>query len=240
MGIKIAPDIFQNVMSKLTQDMEYVKAYLDDLLILTDKSFNDHLTKLEMVLTRLSTAGMRVNASKSEFIAVQIEYLGYWITRRGTQPVYNKVETILKIKAPTTKKELRHFIDIVTYNSDIWFCRSELLAPLTSLTSSKIKFEWLPTHQQAFDKIKKVIETEVLLSQPDFDKPFHIYTDASDHQLGEVIMQDKKPLAFYSRKLNAAQRRYTITERDLLSSIETCQENLKELARLSNYGQYRP
>jgi RNase H-like domain found in reverse transcriptase len=71
---------------------------------------------------------------------------------------------------------------------------------LTSLTSSKVKFEWPPTHQLAFDKIKKVIETEVLLSYPDFGKPFHIYTDASDHQLGA----DKKPLAFYSRKLNTA------------------------------------
>jgi RNase H-like domain found in reverse transcriptase len=47
--------------------------------------------------------------------------------------------------------------------------------------------------QQAFDKIKTVIETEVLLANPDFDKPFHIYTDASDHQLGAVVMQDKSP-----------------------------------------------
>jgi RNase H-like domain found in reverse transcriptase len=106
----------------------------------------------------------------------------------------------------------------------MWFCRSELLAPLTCLTSSKVNFEWLPTHQLAFDKIKKVIETEALLSYPDFDKPFHIYTDASDHQLGAVIMQDKKPLAFYSRKLNAAKRRYATTERELLSTIETCKE----------------
>jgi hypothetical protein len=63
MGIKIAPDVFQNVMSKLVQDMEYVKTYLDDLLILTNSSFKDNLLKLEMVLARLSTAGMRVNAS---------------------------------------------------------------------------------------------------------------------------------------------------------------------------------
>jgi hypothetical protein len=61
MGIKIAPDVFQNVMSKLVQDMEYIKIYLDDLLILTNSSFKDHLLKLEMVLARLSTAGMRVN-----------------------------------------------------------------------------------------------------------------------------------------------------------------------------------
>jgi hypothetical protein len=61
MGIKIAPDVFQYVMSKLVQDMEYVKTYLDDLLILTNNSFKDHLLKLEMVLARLSTADIRVN-----------------------------------------------------------------------------------------------------------------------------------------------------------------------------------
>jgi hypothetical protein len=89
-------------------------------------------------------------------------------------------------------------------------------------------FEWHSSHKQAFDKIKKVIGTEVLLCYPDFNKPgfFHLYTDTSDHQLGAVIMQDKKPIAFYSRKLNTAQKRYTTTERhkELLSAIETCKE----------------
>jgi hypothetical protein len=51
-----SPQIFfQNFMSTLVQDMEYVKTYLDDLLILTNSSFKDHLLKLEMVLARLST-----------------------------------------------------------------------------------------------------------------------------------------------------------------------------------------
>jgi hypothetical protein len=49
------PDVFQNVMSKIVQDMEYMKTYLDDLLILTNRIFKDHLLKLEMVLSRLST-----------------------------------------------------------------------------------------------------------------------------------------------------------------------------------------
>ena len=225
MGIKTAPDVFQNVMSKLTQDMEYVKTYLDDLLILTNKTFKDHLLKLELVLARLSTAGMRANASKSKF------YLGYWITRQGIQPVHYKIEAILKMKAPKTRKELRQFIGIVNYYRDMWFRRSDLLAAWISLTSSKVKFEWLSTHQQAFDKIKKVIRTEVLLSYPDFNKPFQIYADASDHQLGAVIMQDEKPIVFYSRKLNTAQRRYTTTERELLSTIETCKEYKNILPR---------
>jgi hypothetical protein len=71
---------------------------------------------------------------------------------------------------------------------------------LTSLTSSKVKFEWQSSHQQAFDKIKKVIGTEELLCYTDFNKPFHLYTDAQDHQLGAVIMQEKNPKAFYSQK----------------------------------------
>jgi hypothetical protein len=92
-------------------------------------------------------------------------------------------------------------------------------ALLTSLTSSKVKFEWKSSHQQAFEKIKKVIGTEVLLCYPDFNKPvlFHLYTDESDNQLGAVIMQDKKPIAFDSRKLNTAQKRYTTTERVVIS-----------------------
>jgi hypothetical protein len=99
---------------------------------------------------------------------------------------------------------------------------------LTSLTSSKVKFEWHSSHQQVFDKIKKVIGMEVLLCYPDFNKPVHFYhyIDASDHQLGAVIMQDKKPIAFNSRTINTVQKWYTTTERsrELLSVIETCKE----------------
>jgi hypothetical protein len=67
---------------------------------------------------------------------------------------------------------------------------------------------------------------EVLLCYPDFNKysSFQLYTDASNHQLGAVIMRDKKPMDFYSRKLNTAQNRYITTEIDLLSAIETCKE----------------
>jgi hypothetical protein len=102
------PDAFQNFMSKLIQDMEYVKTikYLDDLLLLTNSSFKDHILKLEMVQSRISTTGMRVNISKSKFFAEQIEYLGYWIARQGIQPIRNKVEmnAILDVTAPKTRK----------------------------------------------------------------------------------------------------------------------------------------
>jgi len=72
---------------------------------------------------------------------------------------------------------------------------------------------------------KRIIAKELLLAYPDFNKPFQIYTDASHYQLGAVVSQDGKPIAFYSRKLNPAQMRYTTRERELLSTAETLKEH---------------
>jgi hypothetical protein len=88
--------------------------------------------------------------------------------------------------------------------------------------ASKIdKFIWTDDHQKAFDNIKKIICRESMLNFPDFCKPFHIYTDASDKQLGAVITQDEKPIEVYNRKLNSPQQRYTTGEQELLSIVET-------------------
>ena len=72
---------------------------------------------------------------------------------------------------------------------------------------------------------------EVILAFPDFNKPFHIYTDASDTQLGAVITQEGKPIAFYSKKLNPAQTRYTTMEKELLSICSYMQGVSHDLAR---------
>jgi len=76
-GVKIATNVFQNVMSKLVQDTEYVTTYIDELLISSKTYLNDHLIKLEMVQARLSASDMRVHESKPKFSAEQIQYLGY-------------------------------------------------------------------------------------------------------------------------------------------------------------------
>jgi RNase H-like domain found in reverse transcriptase len=97
----------------------------------------------------------------------------------------------------------------------MWRCRSHLLAPLTQLVSKTEPFNWTKVHKEAYNKIKRVISKETLLSFLDFNKPFHVYADASNYQLGSIIMQDNKPLAFYSHKLNPAQKRYTTGEQEL-------------------------
>ena len=106
----------------------------------------------------------------------------------------------------------------------MWQHRSETLAPLTRLCSKTVKFQWTETEQKAFEKMKKIISRDVLLSYPKFDELFKIHTDASKYQLGACISQGGRPIAFYSRKLSPAQTRYTTTERELLAIVETLKE----------------
>ena len=136
----------------------------------------------------------------------------------------DKVAAIMHIAEPKTRKQLQSFIGVVNYYRDMWIRRSHILAPLASLTSTKTKWSWGPKQKAAFAMAKKVITREAMLAYPNFTKPFVIHTDASHYQLGGVISQDGKPIAFYSRKLNDAQMRYTTTEHELLSIIETLKE----------------
>ncbi len=83
MGIAGSPDIFQEKMSELMETLVYVRAYLDDLLCISNLSLEDYLEKLEEVLRQICNAGLKVNAAKLTFCALEIEYLGYVLTRDG-------------------------------------------------------------------------------------------------------------------------------------------------------------
>jgi hypothetical protein len=132
-GIAGSPDIFQEKMSELMKTLEYVRAYLDDLLCIFKLSLEDHLQKLEEVLRKICNAGLKVNAANLTFCALEIKYLGYVLTRDGITPQSNKVQAILMIKPPTWIQQLRHFLGMVHYYRDLWARWSNMLTPLTSL-----------------------------------------------------------------------------------------------------------
>jgi hypothetical protein len=148
MGLCNSPDIFQEKMSTLFADLEFIRTYIDDLLVITKSDWHDHLRHLDIVFKRLQQAGLKVNATKSFFGKEELEYLGYWITRAGIQPIAKKVDAIKNIAPPKTKRELRRFIGIVNYYRDMWVRRADVLTPLTALTSKTPNGHGLPKNKQ--------------------------------------------------------------------------------------------
>lgn len=222
MGVKQSPDIAQNIMEQLFAALDEVDVYIDDIGVFSN-SFEDHLQSLHKVLTILQDNNFTVNPLKCEWAVQETDWLGYWLTPTGLKPWKKKIQAILALQAPSTIKELRSFIGAVTFYRDMFPRRSHLLAPLTAQVGKR-NLKWTPECDQAFKTIKAVLAKEAFIRYPDHNKPFHIYTDASDYQLGSVIMQEGKPVAYFSRKLNAAQRNYTVGEKEILSIVETLRE----------------
>ena len=168
---------------------------------------------------------------------METEYLGYILSQEGIKPQPKKVQAILALTPPQNVKDLRRFLGMVQYYRDIWARRSEILAPLSDLVgecghtevtkankTKKQPWHWGPVHQQAFDTVKANITRDVTLAYPDYSQGFEIYTDSSKLQLGAVITQQNRPLAFFSRKLSPAQQKYSVTEQELLAIVETLKE----------------
>ena len=126
---------------------------------------------------------------------------------------------------------------MVQYYRDLWARCSKMLAPLTTLVgerghtkvsralkSKRKPWHWDKVLKKAFDDVKATIAKDVALAYPDYSQGFEIYTDGSQFQLGAVITQNNRPIAFFSRKLTAAQQKYSVTEIELLAIVETLKE----------------
>ena len=164
MGIKVAVNVFQEVMTELFSDLDYVCVYLDEILIVDNGSLEDHMHKVSVCLEYLEKAGFKANLCKLLFAVKELEYLGFWLTRTGIQPQPKKVEAIARLTPPKTTKQLRRFLGMVNFYRDMWKGRSHVLAPLTEYASKKKPFEWKEEQQKAFELIKKLMRRETLLS----------------------------------------------------------------------------
>jgi hypothetical protein len=118
MGIAGLVHIFKEEMGNLMATLEYVRVYIDDLLVVTKSSHDDHVGKFEQVFIQFHNAGLKINAAKLFFCAQEAEYLGYILTRGDIKLQPKKVQAILALNPPNSVKELRHFLGMVQYYRD--------------------------------------------------------------------------------------------------------------------------
>jgi Reverse transcriptase (RNA-dependent DNA polymerase). len=161
MGICLSTDIAQEIMESVLQDIEGVEIYLDDIGIFSN-NWDSHIQTLQIVLTRLQENGFTVNPLKCEWAVKETDWLGYWLTTEGLKPWTKKIKAIQAIKPPTNIRQLRSFIGMVNYYKEMWPHRSHIMAPLTSITGHK--FKWDDVCQKAFNEIKRIIAQDVILT----------------------------------------------------------------------------
>jgi hypothetical protein len=222
MGIKQSPDVAQEHMENIFRDLNEVNVYVDDIGVFSN-SWEEHLASLHKVLTILQTANFTVNPLKCKWAVKETDWLGYWLTPTSLKPWRKKVDAILALERPQPVTQLRSLIGAITFSREMFPHQSHHLAPLTAQVGKKI-LNWTPECQTAFDTIKALIAKDAFICYPNHNKPFHIYCDASHYQLGAAIFQEGAPDAYFSRKLTASQKNYTVGEKELLSIVETLKE----------------
>ncbi|EYC44211.1 hypothetical protein Y032_0468g2007 [Ancylostoma ceylanicum] len=230
-GLSTSPPVFQRMMDMVLYDLtgSEVFCYIDDIIICTHTR-ERHLELLREICQRMRDAGLKLKAQKCVLLQTQVSFLGHLIDANGLHMDPRKVEVIKNYPTPTNIKQLRTFLGMASFYRKFCLGFSKQTSCLFALTSAKVKWSWDEEHNRAFEKVKKMISSGPVLSQPDIEKarsgerPFKIFTDASTYGLGAVLSQDGDdgqlhPLFFASKALTKAERRYHVTDLEALAVV---------------------
>lgn len=198
---------------------DFVCVYLDDILVFS-KSAEDHMRHLRVVLQRLQKHRFYVKLKKCEFNKPEVKFLGHIVSADGVRPDPDKIKAILDWPVPGDVSALRSFLGLANYFRKFVLHYSQIVAPLTDMLRMS---EWPAVMPEpalhAFDRIKAALTSAPCLALADFSKPFEVICDASGKGIGAILMQDNHPVAFESRKLTDAERKWTTTEQELLAVV---------------------
>ncbi|XP_037827126.1 uncharacterized protein LOC119615120, partial [Lucilia sericata] len=225
-GLCNAPQTMCRLMDEIIPPdlRQCVFGYLDDLVIVSE-DFETHLEVLVRIASQFRKANLTLNISKSKFCVVKVNYLGYVIGNGGITTDPEKISAIINWPTPKNLKQVRGFLGLAGWYRRFIVNFSSEVFPITEVLSTKKKFVWTEAAHQAFHRIKMLLTTAPVLSNPNFAKKFFLHCDASDYGIGAVLVQldeegNEKPIAYMSKKLNSAQRNYSVTERECLAAIE--------------------
>jgi hypothetical protein len=218
-GLCNAPSTFQSLMNHVFHPFlrHFVLVFFDDILIYS-KTWKDHLTHVDQVLSLLAQHQLFLKQSKCAFGASEVEYLGHLVGKDGVRVDPKKIEAMQDWPHPKTLKSLRGFLGLTGYYRKFVKNYGKIAAPLTALLK-KNSFTWTPAADQAFQTLKMAMCTTPVLALPDFTKTFVLECDASGKGIGAVLMQEGRPLAFTSKQLSEKNLSKPIYEKEMLAIL---------------------
>lgn len=151
----------------------------------------------------------------------QVEYLGHIVSSSGVQMDPSKVGAILQWPTPTSLRGLRGFLGLTGYYRRFIRDYGKIAAPLTALLKKEGQkcWEWTTKAEDAFQALKKALTSAPVLRMPDFSMPFEIECDASGRGLGAVLMQDRQPVAYFSKGLSGRIISKSAYEKELMALV---------------------
>eukprot|EP00271_Cylindrocystis_brebissonii_P017890 TRINITY_DN4866_c0_g1_i3.p1 TRINITY_DN4866_c0_g1~~TRINITY_DN4866_c0_g1_i3.p1 ORF type:complete len:876 (-),score=-44.12 TRINITY_DN4866_c0_g1_i3:127-2661(-) len=227
-GLTNAPATYQRMMdTTLTEHIQsgFCQVYIDDILMYSpDKT--SHLKHVEAVLETLREHQLYGKASKSSFCKTEQVFLVHIASKDGIKTDPSKIKAVEQWKIPQTLTDVRSFLGLATYYRKFIKNFSLIAAPLTDcLKGKKVKLEWGPLQEEAFNTLEAALTSAPVLAYPDPASDYEVLltTDASNIGIGAVLSMKKDdkwhPIAYESRKLNPAENNYPTHEKELLAIV---------------------
>ena len=224
-GLATAPSWFQRIMDNVFEGLigKICLVYLDDIVIFS-KTEADHLKHLQLVFDRLRTAGLRLKPTKCQFGLKQIKLLGHIVNARGIQTDPDKVKAITNLSPPSSVREIRSFLGMTGYYRALIPNYAHIAEPLTGLTRKNIRFKWGPAQRVAFNTLKELLVSSDVMAAPRLDRPFKLYTDASDYAVGGILVQDddnkvERVIQYISHVLSPTQKKWATIEKEAYAVV---------------------
>ena len=227
-GILLAPAVFQHIMDNLLQVIQGVVVYLDDVLI-TRKTEQEHLATVDTVLSKLKTAGLRLNKTKCSLMTELVQYLGHLIDSKGLHPIAENVTAIGDAPTPKNVTQLKAYLGIITYYGHFISNLSHVLFPLYRLLRRDKDWRWTKKENKAFQDSKDILISSKLLVHFNPNLELTLACDASLYGIGVMLAHTypdgtEKPIGYASRTLTPPERNYSQLEREGLTSRRTVSE----------------
>ena len=227
-GLVTAPATFARMMRMLELESCGSINFFDDILTASE-TWEEHLRDVNNMLERLHEYGLTVRPSKIHAGFQELEFLGHLVGGGKIKPEKKKIEKILSIPKPSSKKQIRSIMGLLGYYRRYIPAYSIITAPITNqLQGNKKTVDWTPECQEALNQIQRILSEKPVLILPELRKTFTVRTDASNTGIAGVLLQELDerlhPVAYVSRKLLDRETRYSTIEKECLAIVWTLQK----------------